>query len=140
MDQLKNLFDSFLADGAAIARDIIDIRRRLHQHPELGHQEFKTTELLRTELKNLNLQIHDKDLKTGLWADLDTGRPGPHIAVRTDIDALQVEEKTDLPFASIESGKMHACGHDVHMAIMIGTARLLAKNRDKLKGRIRFIL
>jgi len=139
MDQLKKLFESFLADGAAMAREIIELRRHLHQHPEIGHQELVTTGLLRTEMEKLNLTIYDKDLVTGFWADLDTGRPGPTIAVRSDIDALQVEEKTNLPFASKETGKMHACGHDVHMAIMIGAARLLAKHRDQLKGRIRFI-
>lgn len=118
---------------------VVALRRKLHRYPEIGHQEFKTTALLKDELKKLNLRIFDRHAATGLWAELDTGRKGPVIAVRTDIDALPVAEQTGLPFASRRSGFMHACGHDVHMATLVAVARLLARFKDRLRGVVKFI-
>jgi len=139
MKKLQDIYSSLLTDGASIQDSIIKLRQKLHQYPEVGHKEFKTTELLKKELSRLGLTIFDKGLPTGLWAELDTGRKGPTIAIRTDIDALPVLEQTGLKFASRNRGKMHACGHDVHMAVLVGTARLLAKHQDSLNGRIKFL-
>ena len=139
MDPLKTVFAAMKSESAAIADAAIDLRRRIHQFPETGHQEFKTTALLKKELQKLKFKIYDRHASTGLWAELDTGRDGPVVAVRADIDALPVTEQTGLPFASIRSGFMHACGHDVHMAILIGTARLLHRHRKDLPGKIKFI-
>jgi len=139
MRQLEKLLTQFLSDGLSQADTIIALRRCFHQNPEIANQEFKTTALLKKELSRLGLKIHDKGMPTGLWADLETGRDGPTVAVRTDIDALPVTEKTGLPFASKINGKMHACGHDVHMAVLIGTARLLAHHKKDLIGHVRFI-
>lgn len=139
MRQPDNLLAQFIIDGNAAADAVIALRRRLHQNPEIANQEFGTTALLKKELSRLGLEIHDTHSPTGLWADLDTGRDGPTIAIRTDIDALPVTEKTGLPFASKVAGKMHACGHDVHMAVLIGAARLLARHKKELIGRVRFI-
>jgi len=139
MDQLQTLFSKIRADGDRAAGAMVKLRRQLHQFPEVGHQEFRTTKLLKKELQSLGLKIRDGYATTGLWAELDTGRKGPVVAVRTDIDALPITEQSGLPFASRINGMMHACGHDMHMAILIGTARLLHKHRDQLIGKVKFI-
>ncbi len=139
MDKHKTIFDILKKNNAGITNAAIKLRRKIHQYPETGHQEFKTTTLLKKELQKLDLKIVDRYASTGLWAEFDTGRKGPVIAVRTDIDALPVTEQTGLPFASKRNGFMHACGHDVHMAVLIGTARLLSRHKDKLLGKIKFI-
>ena len=97
MRQPEHLLAQFLSDGLRQADTIIALRRRLHQNPEIANQEFETTALLKKELSRLGLKIHDKGQPTGLWADLESGRDGPTVAVRTDIDALPVTEKTGLP-------------------------------------------
>ncbi len=127
------------AAAGVIEQPILALRRRLHQFPEISNQEFRTTLTLKKELEKLGLTIHAGLTPTGLWADLDSGRPGPTVAIRTDIDALAVMEETDLPYASKIPGVMHACGHDVHMAVLMGTARLLTRFRAELVGRVRFI-
>lgn len=137
MNDLSALAKRFTA--AAIEKPVVALRRRLHQSPELSNREFHTTLILKQELEKLGLAVHAGKTPTGLWADLDSGRPGPTIAIRTDIDALAVAEQTGLPYASRYPGLMHACGHDVHMAVLVGTARLLTRFRADLVGRVRFI-
>lgn len=139
MNSLSNIYNRVHRDAARLAPAIIKLRRHLHQYPEIGHQEFKTTDRLRKELGALNLRLFDGGIPTGLWARFDTGKPGPVVAIRTDIDALPITEKTGLPFASKHDGFMHACGHDVHMAILVGTAQLLSKYKDDLIGSVTFI-
>ncbi len=138
-DELTRLYPLISAGAASITDSIIALRRRLHSHPEIGHREYKTTALLKKELSRLGLTIIDERTETGLWAQLDTGRKGPVLAVRTDIDALPVTEQTGLPFASKHDGFMHACGHDVHMAVLVGTARVLTRHKNKLRGIIKFL-
>lgn len=138
-DELKRLYAAIAAGVRSQKSSIIALRRRLHQYPEVGHEEYRTTAALKKELSRLDLTIIDGRTETGLWAQLDTGRQGPVIGVRTDIDALPVKEQTGLPFASKRPGFMHACGHDAHMAILIGTARLLAQHKDVLRGTVKFI-
>ncbi len=139
MDELSRLYAAIVSDAAAAKKSVVALRRRLHSYPETGHHEHKTTAALKKELGRLGLRIIDGRTETGLWAQLDTGRKGPVIAVRADIDALPVTEQTGLPFASKRPGFMHACGHDVHMAVLIGTARLLVRHQGKLRGIIKFI-
>jgi amidohydrolase len=139
MDDVQTLITEMAAELNPVAKAAIKLRRRLHQYPEIGHQEFQTTALLKKELQKLGLKINDRHAATGLWAELDTGRKGPVVAVRTDIDALPVTEQTGLPFASKKNGFMHACGHDVHMSVLIGAARLLCRHKDKLVGKVKFI-
>ncbi|NMC43801.1 MAG: amidohydrolase [candidate division Zixibacteria bacterium] len=122
-----------------IEKSVLTLRRKLHRYPELSNREFRTTLTLKKKLEKLGLTISCGKTPTGLWADLDSGRPGPTVAVRTDIDALAVDEQTGLPCASRHPGVMHACGHDVHMAVLIGTAKLLTRLRNDLVGRVRFI-
>lgn len=139
MTTLPDLYAAFLRDGHKMADNVITLRRWFHRHPEIGHEEYQTTRRLKKELLRLGLTIVDGYAETGLWAELDTGRPGPVVAVRADIDALPIAEETGLPYASKYEGFSHACGHDVHMAVLIGAARLLSRHAKKLRGRIKFI-
>ena len=113
-------------------------RRHLHQYPETANQEFETTKFLKQELKKLGLKILPLNMKTGVLAELVGGK-GPCVAIRSDIDALPMDEKTGLKFASKNPGRMHACGHDAHMATVLGTAAILAAERKRLNGSVRFL-
>ena len=114
-------------------------RRHLHQHPETALEELKTTAFLKTELRKIGLTLKPLKLRTGVVAELKGALPGPTVAIRSDIDALPILEQTGLPFASRTAGKMHACGHDMHMAIVLGTAAVLSEHRKELRGTVRFI-
>jgi amidohydrolase len=114
-------------------------RRHRHQYPELSGKEIETTRFLKRELKELGFQILPIRMKTGILAELKGRRAGKTIAVRSDIDALPILEKTGLPFASRNGSCMHACGHDIHMATVLGAGALLAERRDSLTGSVRLI-
>jgi amidohydrolase len=126
---------------------IIAWRRHLHQYPELSNREFKTAAMVAEHLKSLGIEVQTGVAHTGVVGLLKTGKPGPVIALRADMDALPVTERNSLPFASKEkatfndqeTGVMHACGHDSHVAILMGVAEILAKNKSELKGTIKFI-
>lgn len=117
----------------------INIRRRLHQYPELSNEEFETTKSIRAWLEEAEIRILDYPLATGVVAEVGGRKPGPVIALRADIDALPVQEETGLPFASKIPGKMHACGHDFHTAALIGTAYALKEKENELEGTVRLI-
>ncbi len=108
-----------------------------HTHPELSYEEEATTEHIRSVLKRAGVRLAEYPLKTGLVAEIGAGEP--IVALRTDIDALPVEEHTDLPHASKHKGKMHACGHDFHMAAVLGATLLLKEQEKKLRGTVRLI-
>src|SRR6516225_5564102 len=110
---------AILTDAKSILDDTIQLRRRIHRHPELGLSGQRTTSIV---------------------ARLTGARPGPTILLRADMDALPMPEETGLPFASEVSGRMHACGHDAHTAMLVGAARLLARRRDSLAGSVLFML
>ncbi|MFZ5981072.1 MAG: M20 metallopeptidase family protein [Candidatus Zixiibacteriota bacterium] len=114
-------------------------RRRLHQYPELSFEEYKTTAFLKNEIKKLGFKILPIKLPTGLIAEISGCRPGATVAIRTDIDALPVLEKTGLPFKSRTVGRMHACGHDMHMAAVLGTGAVIAAMKDKFPGHVRLL-
>ncbi|MEC3758425.1 M20 peptidase aminoacylase family protein [Bacillus halotolerans] len=119
---------------------LINMRRDLHAHPELSFEEFETTKKIRRWLEEEHIEILEvPQLETGVIAEIKGQSDGPVIAIRADIDALPIQEQTNLPFASKIDGAMHACGHDFHTASIIGTAILLNKRRDELKGTVRFI-
>jgi len=126
---------------------VITWRRHLHQYPELSNREVKTAAYVAEHLKALGLKVQTGVAKTGVVALLETGRPGPVIALRADMDALPVTERNSLPFASKErtvfngqeTGIMHACGHDSHVAILMGAAEILSKNKSELRGTVKFI-
>ncbi len=132
--------------GAAIGAEVdaafdemVDTRRDLHAHPELALHETRTTELVRDRLSALGLTEPCRPTATGAVFDLGGGRPGPTVVLRADIDALPVHEGVDVPFRSSVDGLMHACGHDVHTAALLGVARVLAGRAEELPGRYRFI-
>lgn len=118
---------------------VVEWRRQLHQHPELSFEEFETAEFVAERLTELGYDVRRNVGGTGVLATLDTGRPGPVIAFRADMDALPIQEQTGLPFASAKPGVMHGCGHDIHTAVLLGTAVLLDKLRPELRGIIKLI-
>ncbi len=120
---------------AEIMPSVIDIRRTIHMHPELAHEEFKTTELLVTRLRSADLSPRARTPRTGLTVDI--GTDGPIVAFRCDIDALPITEPEGLTFSSRVPGLMHACGHDAHTAIGFGVA--VALSRLDLPGRVRVL-
>ena len=122
--------------------EIVGIRREIHRHPELSFQEFRTTALIREHLQRLKLKIEHDFLETGVVALLEgsDGKPGRAlVALRADIDALPLQEENRHDFCSVENGKMHACGHDMHTAILLGTAAVLAEIRETLAGDVLFV-
>ena len=126
---------------------VVACRRDLHQHPELGNRETRTAGIVAAELRRLGLEVQTGVAKTGVVGLLRGGKPGPVVALRADMDALPVTEKNDLPFASKETatysgqsvGVMHACGHDTHVAMLLGAARVLAAVKQDLPGTVKFI-
>mgnify|MGYP001040993195 FL=1 len=130
----------------AVESKVIEWRRDFHQNPELGNREFKTAEKIAAHLKSLGIEVQTGVAKTGVVGILKGKRDGKVVALRADIDALPVEERVDLPFKSTAKGTyrgnevpvMHACGHDTHIAILMGVAEVLAKNND-FAGTVKFI-
>jgi amidohydrolase len=126
---------------------VVAWRRDFHQHPELGNQETRTAKVIADELRKLGYDVKTGVAGTGVVGVLKGGRPGPVVALRSDMDALPVTEQVDLPFKSTakaewngqQVGVMHACGHDNHMAIQLGAAAVFAKLRDRIPGTIKLI-
>ncbi|AYF07658.1 MULTISPECIES: M20 peptidase aminoacylase family protein [Bacillus] len=118
---------------------LISIRRNLHEHPELSYEEFETTKAIKNWLEEKNITIIHSSLETGVIAEISGNHSGPIIAIRADIDALPIQEETNLPYASKIHGRMHACGHDFHTAAIIGAAYLLKEKESSLSGTVRFI-
>jgi len=135
------------AKADAIEKKIIEWRRDFHEHPELGNQEFRTAEIIAKHLKSLGIEVKTGVAKTGVVGILKGGKPGPVVALRADMDGLPVPERTDVPFASKIKAQfngeqvsvMHACGHDSHMAILMGVAEVLAGMKNEIKGTVKFI-
>ena len=133
--------------AAQIEDRLIAWRRDIHEHPELGEQETRTSALVAEHLKKLGLEVKTGVAKTGVVAILKGGKPGALVALRADMDALPVKEPAGLPFASKAKGKylgrevdvMHACGHDAHTAILMATAEILTGMKDKLPGSVKFM-
>ena len=117
---------------------IIDIRRELHKHPELMYEEIKTSALVRRELDKLGISYQSPIAKTGVLASIGNGN-GPCVALRADMDALPIHEETDVPFRSEVDGKMHACGHDCHTAMLLGAAKILKSKENEFNGTIKFL-
>ena len=117
---------------------IIDIRRELHKYPELMYEEVKTSALVRRELDKLGIQYQSPIAETGVLASIGNGK-GPCVALRADMDALPIHEETDVPFRSEVDGKMHACGHDCHTAMLLGAARILKSKENDFNGTIKFL-
>lgn len=129
-------------DVMAIKDEVIALRRDFHRHPEPGFGEVRTSGAVVKWLESLGgFEIRKNVAQTGVVADIyGPGRSGPFVALRADMDALQIPENNpDLDYASENPGLMHACGHDAHTASLMGVAKLLSRNRDQLKGGVRLI-
>ena len=135
------------AATAKVMSKVVDWRRHVHQYPELGNSEIKTAKFVEEHLRKLGLEVKTGIAKTGVVGILKGAQPGPVIGLRADMDGLPVTERNALPFASKEKavfngqnvGVMHACGHDTHVAMLMGAAEVLAGMKDKIKGTVVFI-
>ena len=133
--------------AAEVESQVIEWRRDFHKYPELGNQEFRTAKIIADHLRSLGMEVTEEVAVTGVVGVLKGGKPGPMVALRADMDALPVTERNDLPFKSVntavyngqETGVMHACGHDSHVAILMGVAEVLSGMKDQLKGSVKFI-
>ena len=145
--QNNTLKSKITLKAAAIESKVVNWRRDFHQNPELGNREFKTAEKIASHLQSLGLEVKTGVAKTGVVGVLKGGKPGPVVALRADMDALPVQERANLPFASKVTGDyngttvnvMHACGHDTHLAMLMGTAEVLASVKNEIKGTVVFI-
>jgi len=152
------LFASFFASGQEndikieklsneIEKKVIEWRRHFHENPELSNREFNTAKYIAKHLKELGIKVQEGVAKTGVVGILVGENPGKVVALRADIDALPVTERNDLPFRSVvrsnyngkETGVMHACGHDSHIAILMGVAEVLSKMKHQINGTVKFI-
>lgn len=143
----KDMSKEIEAATAKIMPQVIKWRRHIHQNPELSNREFKTAKMVADHMRGLGFEVKTGIAKTGVIGILKGAKPGPTIGLRADMDALPVKERVDVPFASKVvadyQGKqvpvMHACGHDTHVAMLMGTAEVLAGMKDKIKGNVVFI-
>lgn len=130
-----------------IENEVIEWRHYIHQHPELSNREFKTAEYIASHLRSFGIEVQTGIAHTGVLGILKGDKPGPVIALRADMDALPVKERVDIPWASKATGEyngqtvpvMHACGHDTHVAMLLGVAEILADMKDQLTGTVKFI-
>ena len=127
------------AAADALVPALVETRRDIHRHPELGNREFRTGKLVAERLRALGLEVRYPVAKTGVVGILKGGRPGAVVAVRADLDALPIQERNDVPYKSENAGVKHACGHDAHTTILLGTAEVLAKMKDRLPGTVVFL-
>ncbi|MEV4537254.1 M20 family metallopeptidase [Asanoa sp. NPDC049518] len=129
----------FRKSAETISPELVDLRRRLHRRPEIGLRLPETQATVLAELADLPLEVTTGRALSSVVAVLRGGRPGPAVLLRGDMDALPVTERTGLPYSSTIPGAMHACGHDLHMAILVGAVRLLSAVRDELAGDVVFM-
>ena len=135
------------ARAAELESRVREWRRDIHQHPELGNREFRTSALVAAHLRACGIEVTEKVAHTGVVGVLRGGKPGKVVALRADMDALPVTEEVDVPFRStvrtqwggMDCGVMHACGHDAHTAILMGVAQLLAGMREEIPGTVKFL-
>ncbi len=143
----SELLDRISKRAHEIEEEVIALRRHYHQNPELSNREFETAKHIAAELTKLGLKPDVGMAHTGVIAVLDSGKPGPVIGLRADIDALPVVERVDVPFKSTvtttflgeDVGVMHACGHDTHIAMLLGVAKILTEMKDDLNGKVVFV-
>ncbi len=131
--------DELSASIKGLEPDLIELRHRLHQDPELSDQEERTSTVVADRLLALGLKVRAGVGGHGVIARLQGDQPGRTIALRADMDALPIQEENDVPYRSRNPGVMHACGHDGHTTILLGAAQLLASRRDRIAGEVRFL-
>jgi len=128
-----------IADVKTIEQDIIHYRRSIHTYPETGFEEFKTSEMVSGLLEDFGLEIIEEIGKTGVIGILKGQGQGKTIALRADMDALNIQEEVETAFKSMVDGKMHACGHDAHTAMLLGAAKVLSTKKEDIKGTVKFV-
>lgn len=146
-DTKPALKEKVLELSAKVEPKVIEWRHHIHQNPELSNREYKTAAYIAAHLKSLGMEVQEGVAKTGVVGILKGGKPGPVMGLRADIDGLPVEERVKLPWASKAKGEyngvevpvMHACGHDTHVAILMGVAEVLSQVKDEIKGTVKFI-
>jgi len=127
-------------EANAICEELVTQRRDFHQHPELRFQEHRTSQIIAKQLNQLGLEVQTGIAQTGVVGILEGDKPGTTVLYRSDMDALPIQEDNDeIDYCSTIPGVMHACGHDGHMAIALGIAKIMSKHRDKINGRIKFV-
>ena len=131
-------FQALLAEAGTAQEWMVAARRELHQHPEVAYQEVRTSAFVREKLEELGIPFRFPVAETGVVATLGTG-DGPCVALRADMDALPITEEADVPFRSQNPGRMHACGHDCHTAMLLGAARLLKAREGELRGTVKLL-
>ncbi|MBK4732564.1 amidohydrolase [Oxynema sp. CENA135] len=143
---LSTPLDRHCADGSRLRPEIhnlqmtlVEWRRHLHQHPELGFKEVQTAEFVRKKLQEWGVEHQTGIAKTGIVATIRGSKPGPVLAIRADMDALPIQEENEVSYRSRHDGIMHACGHDGHTAIALGTVYYLSRHRDDFAGTVKFI-
>lgn len=142
-----NASDTLTKQLKDVEKSVVAWRRDIHQHPELGNRETRTADIAATHLEKLGMQVERNIGYTGVVGILKGDLPGPTVMLRADMDALPVTEKVDLPFAStqttnyrgVDVGIMHACGHDTHVAMLMGAAEVLAGMKAELHGTVMFV-
>ena len=146
-DPKPALKDKVLTLAEKVEKKVIEWRHHIHENPELSNREYKTAAYVAAHLKSLGIEVQEGVAKTGVVGVLKGGQPGPTIGLRADMDALPVKERVDLPWASKAVGEylgeevpvMHACGHDTHVAILMGVAEVLSQVKDDIRGTVKFI-
>ena len=139
--------DKVLSLAEKVEKKVIEWRHHIHENPELSNREFKTAAYVAAHLKSLGIEVQEGVAKTGVIGILKGGKPGPTIGLRADMDALPVKERVDIPWASKAKGEylgeevpvMHACGHDTHVAILMGVAEVLTQVKEDIRGTVKFI-
>ncbi len=124
---------------AAMRDEMVRLRRDFHAHPELGFKEKRTSGIIAGYLKGLGMEVREGIAKTGVTGLLKGASPGRTVMLRADMDALPIQEKSEAPYRSVNAGVMHACGHDGHMAILLGAAAVLSEQREHIQGQIKFV-
>jgi amidohydrolase len=143
----QNISSVIEQKAIALQPKLVDWRRSIHKHPELGNREFNTAKMIAEHLSALGIEVKTGVGKTGVVGILKGDKPGPVIALRADMDALPIKERVELPFKSTDSSEylgqkvpvMHACGHDSHVAMLLGTAEVLSSMKKELAGTVKFI-
>ncbi|MFP4001237.1 MAG: M20 family metallopeptidase [Thermoplasmata archaeon] len=130
--------DSILEMAEGLEPYVIEMRRDLHKHPETKFEEERTSNIVKDELDELGYSI-EETAETGVIATLQGGKEGKSVALRADMDALELQEENDVPYRSQTEGKMHACGHDAHTAMLLGAAKILSEMKDELEGTVKLI-
>ena len=139
MSQRLDSAEEILAAARQILPWMTDIRRDLHQHPELGLEEHRTAKQVQQKLDELGIEHVDGLAQTGVLGIIPGGSDGPVVALRADLDALPLQDAKDVPYKSQEDGKMHACGHDVHTSILLGAAKILKRMENDFPGTVKLI-